>query len=174
MEYLFLSFQFQPVYIFKRSLLQTAYSWAMHFYLFCLSLSTFLLTIKRGGEGPVNSARPTVMLSSVFISCFIRSFVFTHLGLPCPHPSPGLCARLCGCSERPPLLGERALCRGRSGRRAVWVWAFCLGIPGESRTYGVMLDPLLVMVVLPNSFFPSFSLVKYLLFLLLPVCLHFT
>ena len=88
MEYLFLSFQFQPVYIFKRSLLQTAYSWTMHFYLFCLSLclSTFLLTIKRGGEGPINSARPTVMLSSVFISCFIRYLCLYPPGPSMPPP----------------------------------------------------------------------------------------
>ena len=38
-------------------------------------------------------------------------------------------------------MGERVLHRSHSGRPAVWAWVFCLGILGESRAYGVMLDP---------------------------------
>lgn len=172
MEYLFLPFPLQPVCISKRSLLQTARRWAVRLYSFCqpLCLSTFLLTTKRGAEGLVNSARPAAVLSSVAISCFIRCLCLC-CGPAAPLPLDWTECQSAWLSELLPLLGGRVLPRSHRGRRAVWTCVSCLGILGESRGYGVMLDPVAGQNAAGESFFPSFSLVKCLLFLLLSVCL---
>lgn len=172
MEYLFLSFPLQPVCIFKRSLLQTAYRWAVRFYSFCQPrcLSTFLLTIKRGGEGLVNSTRPAAVLSNVAISCSIRCLCLC-CGPAAPPPLAWTERQSAWLSELLPPLGGRVLPRSRRGRRALCTRVSCLGMLGESRGYGVMLDPVAGQDATGESFFPSFSLVKCLLFLLLSVCL---